>query len=168
MSRRVLVPVLLVLAVWVLTGALSLAASYLDKRAIQAAMGDRGMPLTLPVLPGFSWLLFLTIFFAVRLCATRGGTRRECLQAGLLPLVLLAGAPLGLAVYHAGLRALPIGLGLGWHYYFTSNLGTIVAVRDLLSTALTSAAICLVATWLYLYVSGSGRLPAPHPDGAAA
>ncbi len=159
MYRRVGTPLLLVLGVSSGLTLLGLGSSFLARRAVDSL--STGQPAWLPpILPLGSWLTFLVIFAAVRMCALRGGSRRECILVGLSPLVP------GAAFYvyllsHFGVSALPTFAG------FTSpvmsgelTLGGMVAARSYASGFLGFAAVCITATWLYLWV---GRTPLSPP-----
>lgn len=152
MYRRVAGPMLLAVGVW---GGMALAAAASDM-VTKMAMDDlvagktRWMP---PVLPFPGWLLFLVVFFAVRMCALRGGTRRECITVGLSPLVLGAVIYGFLLITYGGLSALATVAGIMTAVMQGKlTIGTTIAARGLMGHLLNLAGTCIAATWLYLSV----------------
>jgi hypothetical protein len=156
MYRRVLIP--MAIAVGTVLGLAVLADVFaMLERTAYDRIGT-GYPVRLmpPVLPATGWLAFLGVFFAVRLCSLRGGTRRECIAVGLVPVVpgaivwltLVVTSPLPSLLTVLGIAA-PILQG-----YTTS--GTAMMVRDLTAQVLGQLATCLAATWLWFLVSRQG------------
>lgn len=154
MSRRVIAPALI--AVGVCFGALTLGA--LLQALKQYAEGfifgrTHGMP---PLLPMLDWLILVGVFLAVRLCAARGGTRRECTLVGLAPFIVLAPLGLVLVLCLAGFALPNLLLGLGSGHQIESGqvlVRTILAARQLLGYALGIGCTSLAGTWLYFFAA---------------
>jgi hypothetical protein len=158
MLRRVMQPMLLAIGAWVGGSLVGSVWSLADRRALDALR--HGEPTwTLPVLPDLGWLTFLAVFVAVRLCASRGGSRRECVVVGLSPLVLAA---LGYAVLIVSSIGLSVVLGrvagfMGRVAQGKLTLGAVLLARDITARLLGLAGTCLAATWLHFWTSA-------HPD----
>jgi hypothetical protein len=156
MFRRMIAPALI--AVGVCLGALTVGA--LLQALKQYAEGfifgrTHGMP---PLLPMVDWLILVGVFLAVRLCAARGGTRRECTVVGLAPFIVLAPLGLVLVLCLAGfaLPNLVLGLGFGFGHQIESGevlVRTILAARQLLGYALGIGCTSLAGTWLYFFAA---------------
>ncbi len=161
MLRRVMQPMLLAVGVWV--GSLLIRGVWwvADGRARVAL--QHGEPTwMLPVLPDLGWLAFLAVFVAVRLCASRGGSRRECVAVGLSPLVLAAPSYAVWIVSSVGLAALgPVVGFMGGVAQNQFTPGAAVAARDMTARLLGLAGTCLAATWLHFWTSA-------HPDRQTA
>jgi hypothetical protein len=160
MLRRVMQPMLLAVGVWAGSFLVGALWSAVDKRALDALA--HGEPTwTLPVLPDLGWLVFLAVFVAVRLCASRDGSRRECVAVGLSPLVLIALAYAVLIVSSVGLSVLglfgPVAGFMGGAARGEFTVGTAVMARTGTARLLGMAATCLAATWLHFWTSA-------HPD----
>jgi len=151
MYRRVAAPMLLAVGV---CGGVALVAAGSDmvtKMAMDNLVAGRTtwMP---PVLPLSGWLPFLVVFLAVRLCALRGGTRRECVAVGLAPLVLGV-VFYGFLLTQLGLSALgPIAGIVTPVVEGKLTLGSVTVAREWTGHLLNLSAACIAATWLYLSV----------------
>ncbi len=77
MYRRVIAPMLMAVGVWLGTALIGEALRFLHRYRLDLLMQHRGGWLP-PEMPGLDWLMFVVVFIAVHLCASRGGTRREC------------------------------------------------------------------------------------------
>jgi len=163
MLRRVMQPMLLAVGVWVGSSFVGSLWALVDRRALDALA--RGAPTptwTLPVLPDLGWLTFPAVLVAVRLCASRGGSRRECVAVGLSPLVLAALGYAVLVVSSIGLAALgPVVGFMGGVAQNQFTLGAAVAARAYTVRLLGLAGTCLAATWLHFWTS-------VQPDGQTA
>ncbi len=153
MYRRVLIPMAIAVGAVVGLAVLANASAMLQRIAFDRIRTGYPVRLMPPVLPATGWLAFLGVFFAVRLCFLRGGTRRECTAVGLVPVV--PGAIIWLAlVVTSGLPSLLTVLGIaapvGEGY---TSLGTATMVRELTAQVLGQIATCLSATWLWFFVS---------------
>jgi len=117
----------------------------LDQYAMGFIFGRmHGMP---PLLPMLDWLILVGVFLAVRLCAARGGTRRECTVVGLAPLLVPV-------LYLAGFALPDLVLGLGRSIESGEVLvRTILAARQLLGYALGIGCTSLAGTWLYFFAA---------------
>ena len=158
MYRRVGAPILLAVGVWSGLALLGLGLTVLTRAAVQSLSDGRAAWLP-PILPIGAWPIFFVAFAAVRMCALRGGSRRECILVGLSPLVP------GAAVYaylfsHFGVSALPTLVGLTAPVTSGGlDLGDMIAARQYASSFLGLAAICITATWLYLWVGRANLSP---------
>ena len=152
MFRRVIAPALI--AVGVCFGALTVGAllQALKQYAEGRIFGRmHGMP---PLLPMLDWLILVGVFVAVRLCAARGGTRRECTVVGLAPLIVLALPGLVLVLSLAGFALPDLVLGFGRRIESGEVLvRTILAARQLLGHALGIGCTSLAGTWLYFFAA---------------
>jgi len=151
----------MLLAVGVSVGIALIAAGsdVLTKMAMDNLLGGKPawMP---PVLPLSGWLLFLVVFLAVRVCALRGGTRRECLTVGLSPLVLGA-VFYGFLLSRVGLSALgPVAGIMTAVTQGKVSVGTVMVARGWMWHFVNLAGTCIAATWLYLAVGRTRPAPA--------
>jgi hypothetical protein len=156
MYQRVVVP--MEIAVLTVMGVTLLGVASTTSQRIALDRVSAGEPghWMLPVLPTAGWLVLLGVFFAVRLCSLRGGSRGECIAVGLSPLVLALISYLAM-VAPAGLSAIlsllgstaPISEG-------RVTLGTAVMVRATTAQLLGLAGACLGATWLWFFVAKRG------------
>ena len=114
----------------------------------------------LPVLPLGGWPILLVVFAAVRMCALRGGSRRECILVGLSPVV--PGALLyAYLLSQCGFSALPTLAGITSPVISGGrDFAAMIAARQYASDFLGLAAICITVTWLYLWVGGTTATPA--------
>jgi hypothetical protein len=157
MYRRVLIP--MGIAVWTMVGlALTGAASAMyQKVSLQRITAGRPIHWMLPALPATGCLVFLGVFFAVRLCSLRGGSRRECIAVGLAPLALALIYCLVVAVSAGDLSWPLVAVALGNIAPIGEDrvsIGTAMLVRTAITQLLGLAATCLSATWLWFFVSG--------------
>jgi hypothetical protein len=153
MYRRVLIP--MAIAVGTVLGLAVLADVFamLERTAYDRIRTGYPVRLMPPVLPATGWLAFLGVFFAVRLCSLRGGTRRERIAVGLVPVVPGVAVWLVLVVT-SGLPSLLTVLGVTWPItQGYTTLGTAMMVRGLCAEVLGQLATCLSATWLWFFVS---------------
>ncbi len=159
MYRRVGAPILLAVGVWIGLALVSYGSYVVGQRAMDNIIAGKPAWM-LPVIPLGNWPLILAIFAAVRMCAQRGGTRRECIMVGISPL-----APAAVLYAHLfsqfGFSAVPTLAGLTAPVLSCEiTLGTMIAARQHASDFLGLAAICITATWLYLWVGGTTAAPA--------
>jgi len=159
MYRRVGPPILLAVGVWVAIALVSFGSYLLGRGAVDSIAAGKPTWL-LPVLPLGAWPIVLAIFAAVRMCALRGGSRRECIMVGISPL-----APA--AVLYAylfsqfGFSAVPTLAGLTAPALSGEiTLGTMIAARQYAADFLGLIATCITVTWLYLWVGGTTAAPA--------
>ena len=163
MHKRVVVPTLLAVGVWAGTMAVGLVGAPLLRHQVDAL--SRGAPAFLmPALP-LGWAVSPAVFLAVRLCALRGGSHRECWAVGLAPLALVTVA-YGVLLAKIGPSSLPAAAGITTGVLQGKvTLGSIIAARSYVSGLLSSAATCVAATWLCLFMMserGRGRACAPE------
>ena len=162
MYRRVGVPILLAAGVWAGLTALGLAATMLTRSTMNhLSSGEPGwLP---PILPLGSWVTFLVIFAAMHMCARRGGSRRECILVGLSPLA--AGLVFyGYVLFQFPASVIPTFVGSTAPYLTGGlDLGSLIAAREYASDLLGLAALCITATWLYLWVGKATLSPEAKP-----
>jgi len=159
MSRRVAAPIALAVGVWLGLTLLGIGSSILTRISMDHLTS--GEPAWLPpIIPLGNWPLILAIFVAVRMCALRGGTRRECILVGLSPLI--PAAPLyAYLLSKFGFAALPTLVGLTSPVISGKlTLGTMIAARQYAGDFLGLIATCITVTWLYLWVGGTSATPA--------
>lgn len=150
MFRRVIAPALIAVGVWL--GAMLVESLWglLDRAAMDSIYGAGRIAWVPPVIPRLDWAVVVGAFLAVHLCASRGGSRRECVAAGLSPLIVGGLAGLAFLLLVAGPASL--GLGLGFVRAIGHvTLGTAVMVRAQLQGLLGVGFACLAATWLYFF-----------------
>ena len=147
MYRRVITPMLMGVGVWLGTALVGEALRLLHKYRLDLLMQHRGGWLP-PAIPGLDWLVFVAVFIAVHLCASRGGTRRECILVGVAPLVVAIVGYLALLVWMAG--GLRLGMAIGIVPADVS-LGAAVAAQGYTLKLLGVVGTCLAATWLYFF-----------------
>jgi len=153
MFRRVMQPMLLAVAVWAGSNFVHNAWAGAERRTMDALTHGVGM-WTLPVLPEVGWLTFLVVFVAVRLCASRGGTRRECIAVGLSPLALGVLWYAAVLVFSIGLSALASVIGyVGVIGSGRVTVGDVYPARTFAKAQLGLAGTCLAATWLHFRAS---------------
>ena len=164
MYRRVGGPMLLAVGASVGIALVASGSDMLAKMAMDNVLAGKPawMP---PVVPVSGWLAFLVVFLAVRMCALRGGARRECVAVGLSPLVLGAVFYGFLLVTSGGLSAL--GPVVGIMAAVTQgkiSMATAIAARGYVWHLLNLAGTCIAATWLYLSVGRACPAPASAPQ----
>ena len=94
------------------------------------------------------WLVFVVVFIAVHLCASRGGTRRECILVGVAPLVVTVVGYLALLVWMTGNLLLGMAIGI---VPADESVGVAVSAQTYVAKLLGVAGTCLAATWLYFF-----------------
>ncbi len=158
MYRRVGAPILLAVGVWTGVTLLSFGCYFLTKGAMNSLIAGKAAWLP-PILPVGGWPILLVVFAAVRMCALRGGSRRECILVGLSPL-----APA--AVLYAylcsqfGVSALPTLAGITSPVISGSlDLGAMIAARQHATSFVGLVATCVTQTWLYLWVGRANLSP---------
>jgi hypothetical protein len=156
MYRRVLIPMGIVIGTAVAIALLGMASTAAQNAAMEQAMKGQPGRWMLPVLPTGSWLLFPLVFLAVRLCSLRGGSRRECIAVGMVP-VVLALIPWVATIVTSGPSSLLVALGsTAPVVYRDITLGAALTIRETTAHLLNLAAACLSATWLWFFVSKQG------------
>lgn len=159
MCRRVGAPILLAVGVWVAIALVSFGSYLLGRGAVDSIAAGKPTWL-LPVLPLGAWPIVLAIFAAVRMCAQRGGSRRECIVVGLSPLVPAA-VLYAYLFSGCGFSALPTLVGLTAPFFSGQlTLGAMIAARQYASDYLGLIATCITVTWLYLWVGRTSVTPA--------
>jgi len=150
MYKRVIAPALAATGVWAATAALSLLGAVMDTRTLRAL--SRGENLwTVPAVGNLGWLVFLAVFFAVRLCALRGGSRRERWAVGLAPLALAA-ICYGALTISMGPFALLAAAGITTSLVRGGlSVGGFLAIRNYAAILVGLAGTCIAATWLCLF-----------------
>jgi len=167
MYRRVVVPALLALVVPLAVVLYHSAWGLYSRRIIDAALGKQGdlravwLPPALPT----GWLLFLAIFFAVRLCVLRGGSRRDCLLVALSPALIGGVVLVASGIHRTGMSWSLLALG-SMRPFLTGavTVGTAMTVHDYVGYWLGLVATAVGALWLYLFVA---RHPLKLPAAAA-
>ncbi len=144
MFRRVLYPVMLAVGVWLGVFAIAL----LEGLYLSWVLGEHRMPgLALLVSPlGLRWLIFPAVFIATHQCASRGGTRRECLFVGFSPLL----AHSAIVLYLVSWVFAP---DLGLFAREPMTMGAVMGIRGAMRDLFETAGTCLAATWLYFFVA---------------
>jgi len=154
MYRRVIAPALI--AVGISVGAVFVESLWriLDRAVMDSMYSARQGAWLVPVIPRLDWAVVVGAFLAARLCASRGGSRTECIAVALAPMAVAGLFVLTLTLQMAGLWVLPLGLGLS-HPLLVGGLsvGTAIAVRAMLQQFLGLAGACLAATWLYFFAA---------------
>ncbi len=143
MVRRVLVPAIIGVAVYLLptmVGGLGRRIAVGAADRILATGGSvPGILLAIYAFPQLEWLLFPAVFLVVRLCRARGGSPGECLAVALAPLAAAVVVPV--VVYYTAVvvpTAEPsMRMNTGWF------------LREAIGGFVTTAIMCLSATWLY-------------------
>lgn len=158
MYRRVGAPILLVVGVWIAMTSVSYGFYLLGQVAIDSIMAGKPAWL-LPVLPLGQWPIVLAIFAAVRMCAMRGGSSRECILVGLSPLVPAA-VLYAFLFSQVGASALPTLVGIISPVLSGEiTLSAVIAARQYASDFLGLVAICITVTWMYLWVGDISPTP---------
>jgi hypothetical protein len=168
MYQRVIVPALAGVGAWAGTAALSFLGARMDTSAIRAlSRGEARW--TVPAVGNLGWLLFLVVFLTVRLCALRGGSRRERWAVGLAPLVLALVCYGALAI-SMGPAALLAAAGITTGVVRGElSIGEVLAVRNYAAYLVGLAGTCVAATWLSLFVMGEReRREQGAPAGAGS
>jgi hypothetical protein len=166
MYKRVIVPALVAVGACAGTAAFSFLGAMMDTGAIRAlARGEARW--TVPAVGNLGWLLFLVVFFAVRLCALRGGSRRERWAVGLAPLVL-ALVCYGAVAISIGPSALMAAAGITTGVVRGQlTISSVIAIRNHAAYLVGLAGTCIAATWLCLFVMGEREgVQQGVPDGA--
>ena len=154
MFRRVIAPALIAVGVWFGAMLVQMVWQVLDKYAMDSMISQRGGTWMPPVMPTLDCLVLVGVFLAVRLCASRGGSRRECMLVGLAPAIVGGLAGLGLLLSLAGPAFLALGMGFGHGIVMGQvTMGAAMAVRQLLQQVLGLGFTCLAATWLYFFAA---------------
>ena len=149
MFRRVIAPALIAVGVWCGVTLVSTLPPVLARRAIDSvAAGQAG---NWPLVPSVYWLLPPTLFLAAHLCASRGGTRRECILVAISPLVVAGPLLLVMIFQQAGTSVFSLGFGVGPVVRGDVTLGTVVMARAYMEHLLGLAGTCLAAIWLYFF-----------------
>ena len=147
MYRRVIAPMLMGVGVWLGTALIGEALRILHMYRLDLLMQHRGGWLPPPML-SLDWLVFVVVFIAVHLCASRGGTRRECILVGVAPLVVAVVGYLALMVWMAD--GLHLGMAIGI-VPADESLRAAVSAQTYIVKLLGVAGTCLAATWLYFF-----------------
>ena len=92
--------------------------------------------------------MFVVVFIAVHRCASRGGTRRECILVGVAPLLLAIVGYLALLVWMTGGLRLDMAIGI---VPADESLGVAVSAQTYIAKLLGVVGTCLAATWLYFF-----------------
>ncbi len=153
MFRRVIAPALIAVGVWLGVALGGAVAVFFERRMIDSAAAGEGGNWMMPVVPPFGWLLPLAVFLAAHLCASRGGTRRECILVALSPLVVVGLLALVVIFHYAGTAAFSLGFGVGPVVRGHVTLGTAIMARQYMRQFLGLAGTCLAATWLYFFAA---------------
>ncbi|MCJ7752379.1 MAG: hypothetical protein MUQ65_15035 [Armatimonadetes bacterium] len=159
MYRRVGAPILLAVGVWIGVTLLGFGCYFLTKGALDSLIAGKAAWL-LPVLPLGGWPILLVVFAAVRMCALRGGSRRECILVGLSPVV--PGALLyAYLLSQCGFSALPTLAGITSPVISGGrDFAAMIAARQYAASFVGLVATCVTQTWLYLWVGGTTATPA--------
>ena len=157
MFRRVIAPALLAAGICAGTTVAGTVAALTDRHAIEMLAQGKSA-LMVPSYGGLGWVAPPAVFLAVRWCALRGGSRRECWAVGLAPLVL-AGIAYAVIVAEIGPSALLAVAGItSGVLQGRLTIGAAVGIRMYSSSLLGLAGTCIAATWLCLFMmSERGR-----------
>ena len=147
MYRRVIAPMLIAVGVWFGIALVGEVLWVLHKYRLDLLMQHRGGWLP-PAMAGLDWLVFVVVFIAVHLCASRGGTRRECILVGVAPLLAAIVGYLALLVWMTGSLRLGMAVGI---VPADVTLGAAVSAQTYIAKLLGIAGTCLAATWLYFF-----------------
>ena len=153
MYRRVIAPALLAIGVWFGVTVLNSLGTLLDRRIMDSVLAREAGSWMMPVMPPLQWLLLPAVFVAIYLCASRGGTRRECILVALSPLILGGLVQILILFSAAGLSLFSIAIGVRAVLSGDTSLGTFVMTRQSLRDLLSLGGSCLAATWLYFFAA---------------
>ena len=147
MYRRVIAPMLMGVGVWLGTALVGEALRILHTYGLHHLIAHREGWLP-PAMLSLDWLVFVVVFIAVHLCASRGGTRRECILVGLAPLVVAIVGYLALLVWMTG--GLRLGMAVGIVPADVTP-GAAVSAQAYTGKLFGVVGTCLAATWLYFF-----------------